>query len=83
MVNITKFQRLFYSIQLTLIVTNTFLVACICYSHCTGVYEPEPVVCSCVRACVCVQDCVRMSAMLKTNEEKRLKSRILPTQLCT
>lgn len=56
MVNVTKLQRFFYSIQSTLIVTNTFLAASVCYSHRTGVSKRSPHVhmrvwvCECVRA---------------------------------
>lgn len=48
MVIITKLQRIFYSIQSTLIVTNTFLAASVCDSHCTGTRH--------VHACECVSD---------------------------
>lgn len=48
MVIITKPQRIFYSMQSTLIVTNTFLAASVCDSHCTGTRH--------VHACECVSD---------------------------
>lgn len=48
MVNITKLQRFLYSIQSTLIVTNTFLAASVCYSRCTGVSKLTP---PCAREC--------------------------------
>lgn len=50
MVIITKLQRIFYSIQSTLSVTNTFLAASVCDSHCTGVAKPNP---PCARVWVC------------------------------
>lgn len=54
MVNVTKLQRFFYSIQSTLIVTNTFLAASVCYSHRTGVSKRSP---PCAHACVWVWVC--------------------------
>lgn len=54
MVNVTKLQRFFYSIQSTLIVTNTFLAASVCYSHRTGVSTRSPP-CAHARVCECVR----------------------------